>query len=105
MGSDRDVMGDLDEIIDFAALFDDSLAKCGSIDCDIRPELDIVLDRDSAKLWNFVMPSLVLYIAESVAPDHCATVNDDPCADGTAFSHNDIRIQQCVVSDRRYRCQ
>ena len=101
MGSDRHVMGDLDEIVDFAALLDDSLAKCGSIDCDIRPKLDIILDRDSAELGNFVMPSLVLYIAESVAPDHRATVNDDPCADGTAFSHNDIRIQQRIVSDVR----
>ena len=59
VGSDRDVMGDLDKIVDFAALFDDSLAECGSVDCDVSPKLDIVLNRDSAELRNFVVLGLV----------------------------------------------
>ena len=101
MGSDRHVMGDLDQIVDLGALLDDCLAECGSIDRDIRPELDVILDRDSAELGNFVMPSLVLHIAESVASDHRAAVNDHPRSDRTAFPDDDIGIQQRIVSDRR----
>lgn len=101
MGTDRHVMGDLDQIVDLGALLDDRLADGGSVDCDIRPKLNVILDRNSAELGNFIMLSLILHIAESVAPDHRAAVNDHPRSDRTAFPDDDVGIQQRIVPDRR----
>ena len=102
MGADRHVMGDLDQIVDLGTLHDDCcLAKyCGPIDRDICAEFGVILDRDSAELGNLVMPSLVLHIAESVASDHRATVNDHSRSDRTAFPDDDVRIQERIVPDR-----
>ena len=100
MGTDRHVMGDLDQIVDLGALLDDRLTKCGSINRDIRPDLDVILDRDSPKLGNFVMLSLVLHIAESVASNHRAAVNDHPRANRAAFPDHNVGIEQRIISDR-----
>jgi hypothetical protein len=101
MGSDAYVMGDLDQIVNLGPLLDDCiLVGCGgSINRDIRPELDVILKRDSAALRNFVMSSLVRFIAESVASDYRATMNDDPRSDGTAFPDNNVGIQQRIVTN------
>jgi len=80
--------------------FDDRLAECGSIDRDIRPELDVIFDRDSAELGNLVMSSLVLHIAESVASDHRATVNDHSALRSYSLPDDDVRIQERIVPDR-----
>jgi len=101
MGSNRDIVGNLDQIVDFSPLLDDRLAKCGAIDRDIRSDLDIILNRDSAELRNFVMLSLILHIAESVAANHRATVNDDPRSDGTRFPDDDVGIQHRIVPNDR----
>jgi hypothetical protein len=81
-------------------LLNDRLAECGSVDCDVRPELDVIFDRNSTELGNFVMAPLILHIAESITSDHRAAMHDHPRADRTAFSDNHVGIQQCIVSDR-----
>src|SRR5262245_2810742 len=101
MGSDRHVVSDLNQIVDLGALLDDCFAQCGSINRDVRTKLDVVLDRDSAKLWNFVVPPLILYIAETVASDHRAAVNNHPCSDCAAFPDDDIRIEERIVTNGR----
>ena len=101
MGANRHVMGNLDQIVDFGALLDDRLAECGSVDRNIRPKLDIILDCDSAELGNFIMLVLVLRIAEPIASDYRTAVNDHPRSDRTAFPDDDVGIQQRIVSDRR----
>src|ERR1043165_629558 len=85
MGSDRHVMSDLNQVVDFCSLSNDRLSKCSSIDRDICSQLDIVFDRDSAKLGDFVMPPLVLDIAESVASDNRPAVNDHSRSDCTTL--------------------
>ncbi len=101
MGADRDVMGDLDQVVDLGALLDDCLAQCGAIDRHIRAQFNIVFDRDPAKLGNLVVPSLILHIAETVASDDRATVHDDPGANRAAFSDDDVRIEEGIVSNGR----
>src|ERR1043166_1113623 len=100
MGSDRHVMSDLNQVVDFCSLSNDRLSKCSSIDRDICSQLDIVLDRDSAKLGDFVMPPLVLDIAESVASDDRPAVNDHSGSDRTPLRDDDIGIDERVVADK-----
>lgn len=47
------------------------------------------------------MPFLVLYIAESVASDHRATVDDHPRSDRTSFPDDDVGIEQRIVPNGR----
>ena len=101
MGADRHVMGDLDQVIDLGALLDQRLADGGSIDRNISAEFDVILDRDPAELRNLIVSSLILHIAESVASDNRAAVDDDPRADGAAFPDDDVGIEQRIVPDRR----
>src|SRR4026208_1870637 len=100
MASDRHVMGNLDQIIDLGALFDDCAAKCGSIDRDVRSESNTALDRDSAKLGNLVMLPLVRPIAEPVASNYGAAMDNHPRSNCAPFPDDDIRIEKRIVPNR-----
>ena len=45
--ADRDVMGDLHEIVDLGPLLNDRLSQCGTIDSDVGAELHVVFDDDA----------------------------------------------------------
>src|SRR6185436_16574201 len=101
MGADRDVVGDLNQVVDLGALLDDRLTECGAIDCDIGSQFYVILDGNPAELRNFVMPPLVLHIAESVASDYRAAMNDDAGSNCAALPDHDVGIEQRIVSNRR----
>src|SRR5512147_1086647 len=101
MFSYRHIMGDLHQVIDFGAPLDHSLTESRTVDCDIRAEFNIVFDRHSSQLGNFVVPPFMLYIAEAVGPNDGSAMDDYPGAERAALSNDDIRVEHTVVPDDR----
>src|SRR5207247_8506685 len=96
--SDRDIVGDLNEIVHLGPAPDDRAAERGAIHGHVRAEFDVVLNRDGSDLGDLVMAALILDIAEAVTADHGAAVDDDPTPDDASFSHGDVGIEDRVVS-------
>ena len=46
MFTDNDVMGDLHEVVDLAAPFDDGIAERGAIDGNVGAQFHVVFDED-----------------------------------------------------------
>src|SRR5438270_13432553 len=68
--TNEDVVSDLDEIIDFAPLADNSRAKRPAINRHVRADLDVITENDVADLRDFAMYSCVGNIPKSVSTDH-----------------------------------
>src|SRR5215510_8289485 len=103
MLTDRDVVRDLNEIIDFGALFDDrvlSRHRC-TINRDIGTQLNVIFDDHPAELRDFAMHALVLDVTKPITPDDGAAMDDHPGSDSAPVTNSDVRIEHCVVSDRR----
>src|SRR5215475_6446353 len=103
MLTDRDVVRDLDEIIEFGALFDDcvlSRHRC-MINRDIGTQLNVIFDDHFAELRDFAMHALVLDITKSVTTNDGATMDDHSSFDSAPVTNSDIRIEHCVVFDYR----
>src|SRR2546427_2851989 len=82
MLTDLDVVGDLDQVVHFRAATDDRLAEGGAVHGHVRAQLHVVLDDHSSNLGNLVVPSAFLDVAEPVAADDRARMDDHPIADG-----------------------
>src|SRR5262249_11685761 len=74
MASDRDVVRDLDEIVDLAALADDGVANRAPVDRAVRPDLDVVLDDDPPDLGDLVGAAGAAAKAEASLPDGAAWI-------------------------------
>ena len=81
MPSNSDIMGDLDEVIDFRALANDRVARRATIDRRIGADLHVILDNDATDLRHFQMAAPPRSEAETVLPDRGAGMNDHAIAD------------------------
>lgn len=99
--ADRDVVRDLDEIVDFRAVFDDCVAESRAIDRHIGAQLNVILNDHTAKLRNFVMRALVLYVAEAVTADDRPAMNGHTGADPAPFANDHVGIEYRVITDCR----
>jgi len=77
MPSDRDVVRDVNEIVDLGALSDHRIAARATVDRRAGTNFNIILNNHSANLGDFQMPTFAGQIAESVLADMHARVNDD----------------------------
>src|SRR2546426_11252858 len=87
--SDRDIVGDLNEIIHLGPAPEDRAAERGAINGHVRTEVDVVLNRDGSDLGDLVMTALFLDISEAATGGHGAAVDDDPSTDAASFSHGE----------------
>src|SRR5262249_20639423 len=85
MPADRDVVGDLHEVVDLGALADHRIAERAAIDAAVGTDLHVVLDDDAAHLGHFEVPPGPHGKAEAVLADAHA------------------RMQQHAVADQRVR--
>src|SRR5690242_7926561 len=66
MFSDRDVMGDLHQVVYLSPFLDHGLTYGCTIDGDIGAQFHIVFDGHASQLRNFVMTPLVLDVTKSI---------------------------------------
>ena len=78
---DADVVGDLHQIVDAAALADHGIGAGSTVDGGVGSDLDIVLDQDAAELGNPHVAALVDREAEALLADPHARKDRYPCAD------------------------
>src|SRR5262249_6343633 len=81
VASDRDVVRDLDEIVDLGALADYRVARRPTVDCGVGSDLDVVLNDDAPGLRNLLVPLRRREVAEAVLADAGAGMNDHAVAD------------------------
>jgi len=76
MTSNRDVVRNVDEIVDLCPLADDGGAQCAAINRGIGADLNVIADDDVAKLKDFPVEAFVKDITEAIRADDRARVND-----------------------------
>jgi len=95
---DDDVVGDLDEVVDFGAFLNPCAAKAGAVDGDVCSDLDVVIDLDAAGLGNLDMPAGGEFVAEPVAADDGAGMDDDAGTDEGALANGDVRVKVALLA-------
>ena len=95
------VVGDLHQVVDLHAVADHRVAEGTTVDGGVAPDLDVVAHPHPADLGDLEGTGHVLGVAEAVATDHRARLDDAPLAEGDSFADDDVRIEITVVTDRR----
>src|SRR5262249_57795692 len=80
--SDHGIMANLYEVVDLRPLADDGLAERGSIDRDVGPDLDVVLDHDPTDLRDLSVRAPVEHVSEPVPAENTPRVDDHPAPEG-----------------------
>ena len=103
MGTDGDVVSDLDEIIDLRAHSDMSPAETASINGGIGANFGVVINLDVAGMGDFNMTSGfgIEVVSEAVRADDSSAVNDDSCANDSSLADRDERLNLGIVADHR----
>jgi hypothetical protein len=100
MLSDSDIVGNLDQVIDFGPLFDQGMAEGSTVDRHIRTEFHIVLNDHVAELGDLMVSALMLNITEPVSSNDRTAMDDHTSTKATAFADHDIGIENAIISDR-----
>src|SRR6266850_3417354 len=91
--ADLDVVADLNEIVDLGPAADDRLAEHGAIDRRVRADVHVVLDHDDAHLRDLAVSTPVEDVAEAVAADDGAGLDDDAAPQPDALAQNHPRVE------------
>ena len=87
MPPNRDVVSNLDLIIDLGAFADNRIAIGAAVDRGIGADLDVVLDNDAADLGNFQVALATHREAETILANHDAGMDDHAIADQRVQDH------------------
>ncbi len=97
--ADRNVVADLNEVVDLGSAADARHAEFGAVHADARADLHVVLDDHRADLRNLRLFGPVPAIAEPVAAQHAAGMNDHARADAHALADRDLRENLAILAD------
>lgn len=98
---DLDVVGDLDEIVDFRAFADDGLFEARTIDGGVGADLDVVFEDYIAELLELDEVALsVREIAEAAGADDGTWLENDSVAKNAPLTDAGERVKQAVLTDR-----
>ena len=97
-----DIVGDLDQIIDFGPFLDPCPPETGPVNCDVRADLHVVVDLHDAGLGNLHMAPAGEFVSEPVAADDGARMDDNAGADAGALPDGHVRVNVALPrpSDR-----
>ena len=99
--ADRDVVGNLNLVVDFAASSDHRSGETGTVDGRSCPDFNIIFKHDNADLGDFEVDPLALVVAMAVGSDHRIGLDDDPVPDQAAVLDHRIGIDFTVISNAR----
>jgi hypothetical protein len=97
--ADDDVMGYLNEVIDFCARTDSGFAEFGPVNAAISTNLDEVLYNDDAVVRDEPMCAIDEVIAKAGGADCGVGLNDDVIADDTAMVNDNVWVKPAVSAD------
>src|SRR5450755_5092546 len=93
-------MRNMNEVIKFYALAQNSRTQCCPVDGTIRADLHIILDNYISDLRNFLVVIFRIK-SKSVAPDNSSGMNDTVLADNSFRINFDPCKNGCVLTDYR----
>src|SRR5881628_1917671 len=96
--ADLDVVTDLDEVVDLGPAADDRPAEHGAIDRRVGADVHVVLDHDGTDLRDLAMAAAVEDVAESVAADDGAGLDDHTAPEPHPFAQNDARMEHRLLA-------
>src|SRR6185369_16520360 len=99
MFAQRNVVPNLNQVIDFRPAADDGRAERPAIDGDVRPDLDVVADDHIADLRHLAVGACVEHVPETVGAYDRAGVNADVLADFGVGIENDVGEQNDVFGE------
>src|SRR3989338_705347 len=90
--ADRDIVGNLHQVIDLGPLPDKCFIKPGTVDRYISADLNAVFDDDRSHLRDLFLYSVDAHKTKTIRADHRPAVNDHLIADGETLADRDMRI-------------
>src|SRR3954451_7344267 len=81
MAPDRNVVADLNQVVDFRAFADHSVEERAAINCGVGADLDVVLNDDTADLRHLRVRLVAEREAETILTDLHASVQNGAIAD------------------------
>ena len=99
--ADRDVVGNLNLVVDFATSSDHRSGETGTVDGSSCPDFNIIFKHHNADLGDFLVAPLALVVAMAVSSDHRIGLDDDPVPDQAAVLDHRIGIDFTVISNAR----
>src|SRR5205807_297556 len=78
--TDRNIVSDLHEVVDFGAFADDGIADRAAVNGGAGPDLHVVLDDDATDLHDLAVRALRPDVTETVLPDRAARMDDHAIA-------------------------
>ena len=95
--ADRDVVGNLNLVVDFAASSDHRSGETGPVDGRSCPDFNIIFKHHNADLGDFEVDPLALVVAMTVGTNHCIGLDDDPVPDQTSVLDHRIGKDFTVI--------
>ena len=99
MTANRDIVGDMDEVIDFCTLTNDGGAEGAAIDGRVRANLDVVVDDDVTDLKDFPMAALIEHVTKAVGANNGTGVDGDAMTDLRLAVKNDVREEADIIAN------
>src|SRR6185295_15172025 len=96
---DAAVVPDLDLVIELHALLEHGVGDGPAVDGRVRADLAVGADDDTPDLRHFEPAFPFAHVAEPIAADHRAGLDDDACAELHVMTHGDARDEMHVFGD------
>ena len=99
--ADPAVVRDVAVVVYLHAVLDDRLVHRRAVHGAVAPDLDVVADLDRPDLRHLHVAALDLEVAEAVAADRAAAVDDRPAPDAHLLADGDVGVDERVRADGR----
>ena len=99
MLADLNIVGDLDEIVDFGAVANAGRLESAAVDGGASAHLHVIADFDVAQLRHFDVLAAFEPIAEAVCSDHGVGVDGDAVAEDGAVVQDGIGKKRDIVAE------
>src|SRR5262245_1213503 len=98
MSADAYIVAYLNQVVDLGALANDRVADRAAIHRRAGPDLNVILDNNTADLRHFKMPLAAHHKAEAILPDIASRMDNDPIAN-KCIADGRIGADRTITSD------
>jgi len=103
--ADLAVVANVHQVVDFCASGYAGCVQCTAINGGVGADFDVIFDFEAADLRKLFITAgrLIAHVAEAIAAEHRARVNDDSVSEACTGIDRDVRIQITIASDDCFR--
>src|SRR5205085_12080604 len=97
--ADVTVVPDMDHVVELRPFANSRATERASIYRRVRPQFDVVFDKDGADLWKFVIAHVAANVTKAVGANRNSRMQDDTATDGHPVFNENIRMDNAVRAD------